>query len=91
MAVAIDSVYSTWMHSHKDIWIAGIDSKLPCSSESAITKTGMPLYTHAPIQLNPHVTLLIFAMGINFHRTAVTRNLCSKKKASSKYMKINSL
>ena len=35
--------------------------------------------------------LLIFVVGINFRRKAVPRNLFSKKKAFSKYPKINSL
>ena len=35
--------------------------------------------------------LLIFVVGINFLRKAVTRNLFSKWKASSKYLKINAL
>ena len=34
---------------------------------------------------------LIFVVAINFHRKAATRNLFSKRKASSKYPKINSL
>ena len=54
-----------------------------CSPKSAIAKTGMPLHTH--------VTLLIFVLGINFRRKAATRNLFSKRKASLKYLKINSL
>ena len=61
------------------------------SPKYAIVMTGMPLHTHAPIHCNPHVTLLIVVMGINFHRKAVNRNLSSKRKASLKYPKINSL
>ena len=51
----------------------------------------MPLHMHAPIHRNPHVTLLIFVVGINFCRKAAIRNLFSKRKASSKCPKINSL
>ena len=36
-------------HIYKDIWSAGIDSGLPCSPKSAVTKTGMPLHTYIPI------------------------------------------
>ena len=42
-------------HIYKDVWGAGIDSELaelPCSPNSAITKTGMPLHTHAPIHVH---------------------------------------
>ena len=31
----------------KDVWSAGMDSKLPRSPGSAIAKAGMPLHTHA--------------------------------------------
>ena len=51
----------------------------------------MPLHTHAPIHGNPHVMLLIFVVGINFRRKAFPKNLFSKKKAFSKYPKVNSL
>ena len=61
------------------------------SPKSAIAKTGMPLHTHTSMHYNPHMTLLIVVLGINFRRKAVTRNLFSKRKASSKYPKINSL
>ena len=45
MAFAIDSVVRG-CHIHKDVWSAGINSKLPCSPKSTITKTAMP-FTHA--------------------------------------------
>ena len=45
MAFAIDSVVRG-CHIHKNIWSAGINSKLTCSPKSAIVKTGMP-FTHA--------------------------------------------
>ena len=43
MALAIDSVVSG-CYIYKDVWSAGIDSGLPCSPESTIAKTGMPLH-----------------------------------------------
>ena len=36
--------------------------------------------------LKPHMTLLIFVMGINSPRKVVTSNLFSQRKASSKYL-----
>ena len=90
MALAIDNVVPGF-RSYKDVWSAGIDSKLPCSPGSAIVKAGMPLHTQAPINSNPHVMLLIIVVIINFRRKAIPRNLFSKKKAFSKYPKINSL
>ena len=88
---AIDSVVRG-CHIYKDVWSAVIDSKLTCSPESAIVKTGMPLHTHTRSDTpNPQVTLWSFVVGINFHRKEVTRNLFSKGKASLKYPKINSL
>ena len=62
-----------------DVWSAGIHSELPCSSKSAIVNTSMPIHTRTPIHGNPHMTLLIFAVGINFRRKAVTRNFIFKE------------
>ena len=35
--------------NYKDVWSAGMDSELPCSPGSVITKAGMPLRVYAPI------------------------------------------
>jgi len=48
MVLAIDSVVPG-CHIYKDVWSAGMDSELSCSSGSAIAKADMPLHTHAPI------------------------------------------
>ena len=40
MGFAIDSAVCG-CHIYKDVWSAGIDFELPCSPESAITKTSM--------------------------------------------------
>ena len=48
MAFVIDSVERE-CYIYKDIRCGGIYSELPCSTESAIAKTGIPLHTHAPI------------------------------------------
>ena len=79
MVFAIDSEVRG-CYIYIDVWSAGIDSELPCSSKSAIAKTSMPIHKHTPIHGNPHVTLLIFVVGINFRRKAVTRNLFLKRK-----------
>ena len=42
MVFAIDSVVRG-CHIYKDVWSAGIDFELPCSPESAIARTSMPL------------------------------------------------
>ena len=49
-----------------DVWSAGKDSELPCSSKSAIVKTSMPIHTRTPIHGNPHMTLLIFVWELIF-------------------------
>ena len=48
-------------------------------------------YTCMPNLLKSSRDAFNFVMGINFCRKAVSRNLFSKKKAFSKYPKINSL
>ena len=68
MAFVIDSVERE-CYIYKDIRCGGIYSELPCSTESAIAKTGIPLHTHTRSNtLKSSWTLLIFVMGINFCR-----------------------
>ena len=82
MAFAIDSEVRG-SHIYKDFWCAGhwISLFKVCNREDRYA------ITHAPMHCNPHVTLLIVVMGINFHRKAVTRNLFLKRKTSSNIRK----
>ena len=87
MAFAIDSEVRE-CHVYKDVWSAGIDSKLH-ALQSLQSRRPVCHYTCTLQYTN--VTPLIFFVEIHFRRKAVTRNLFSKRKASSKYPKINSL
>ena len=81
--------FSTWMlptYIYKDVWSAGIDSELLCSPESVIM-TAIPLLN----TLKSSHDTVNFVVGINLRRKAVTRNLFSNRKTSSKYPKIKSL
>ena len=87
MMFAIVDVCSVWMPYLKDTWSAKIDSKLPCPTESG-NRDDRYAITHALFNtlksLRDAVNVFV---GINFCRKAVTRNLFSKRKASSKYPK----
>ena len=73
-----------------DIWNAGINSELPCSK--VCNCEGRYAITHARSDtLKSSRDAVNFVVGINFHRKVATRNLFSKRKASSKNPKINSL
>ena len=62
MAFAIDSEVRG-CHIYKDIWSAGIDSKLPSSPKFAITKSGMPLHTHGVITMKSSRDAVYFCSG----------------------------
>ena len=64
MAFGVDSVVRG-SHIYKDVWSAGIDSELPCSSESAIAKLtgGMPLNYTRTLQYTKILLCTNFCCG----------------------------
>ena len=69
-----------------DIWNAGINSKLPCSK--VCNCEDRYAITHARSDtLKSSSDAVNFVVGINFRRKAATKNLFSKRKASSNIRK----
>ena len=86
MALAIDSVVPG-CRIYKDVWSA--EMTLLCR---VCNREGWYAITHAcSDSLKFSRDTVNFCCGIDFRRKAVHRNLFSKKKAFSKYPKINSL